>query len=180
MNGWSKSNPLTTRVLPGVWCARAAAVAAELLDRPLDDVVEEFGETVLIRQTLNGFEFRRMPPAPDSPETRAKVTEIIAKARRKQAEAVLGRMRRGELSKAGALSALRSLGYNRAHATELTRAARQHASINVSPAQTQPASLADILNAVDWQRINAGFRYALLHGGNLPPGFMNELRRGRS
>lgn len=82
MNGWGKGDPPAARVLPGTWHARAAAVAADLLDRPVSDVVEEFGETVLIRQTFNGFEFRRMPPAPDSPEVRAEVTEIIAKARR--------------------------------------------------------------------------------------------------
>lgn len=174
MNGWAKGDPLAAQVFPGVWRRLPADLAAELLGRPLDDLVEEFGETVLIRRTLDGFEVRKPPPAPDSPEVRAEVTEIIAKARRKQTEAILDRMRRGHLSKAGARSALRAYGYNRAHATQLACAGRRHASIHVSPAQTQPASLADLINAIDWQRINAGFAYALMHGGNLPPGFMRE------
>lgn len=178
MNGWSKGNPLTAQVFPGVWCPRAASVAAHILDRPLDDVIDEFGETVLIRETLNGFEVRRMPPAPDSPEVRAEVTEIIAKARRRHTEAILGRMRRGELRYAGARSALRALGYSRAQAAELALAAQEGASIHVSPARTQPASLSDVVNGIDWNRINAGLTYALLHGGNLPPGFMGQNRRG--
>lgn len=178
MNGRSKGNPLPAQVFPGVWCPRAASVAAHILDRPLDDVIDEFGERVLIRETLNGFEVRRMPPAPDSPEVRAEVTEIIAKARRKQAESILDRVRHRDLGKAGAVASLHAIGYNKADATKLTDMARPRASIYASPAGTQPASLTDIINAMDWNRINAGLTYALMHGGNLPPDFMNENRRG--
>lgn len=28
--------------------------------------------------------------------------------------------------------------------------------------------------AIDWARVNYGLRYALTHGGNLPPGFMKQ------
>ena len=54
----------------------------------------------------------------------------------------------------------------------------KRATAHVNPVQRQPASLADIINGIDWNRINAGLTYALLHGGNLPPGFMNDARRG--
>lgn len=120
-----------------------------------------------------------MPAGPVT-ETRDEVTEIIAKARQRNATQILNRMRRGDLQKAGALPALQALGYDKDHAAALADAARPGMSIKIGPARTQPASLADIINGIDWHRINAGLTYALLHGGNLPPGFMNDLRRGRS
>ncbi len=123
MSGETKTDPLTVRVAPGFWCPLSASLAAQLLGRPVENVVAEFGEEVLIRQTASGYEARRMPPAPDSPETRAEVAEIIANARRTHTAIILGRMRLGELSEAGARSALQALGYNKPNATSLTNMA---------------------------------------------------------
>jgi hypothetical protein len=68
-------------VHPSVWVPYAAEIAVDFLGWPLDRVIAEFGDTVLIRPTLNGYEFRRPTPAPDSPEVRAQVTTILANAR---------------------------------------------------------------------------------------------------
>lgn len=77
MNGWAKGDPFTVEVMPGMWVPRSAETAVDLLGWPLKQVREVFGDTVLVRQTLNGLEFGRPDPAPDSPETRAEVEEII-------------------------------------------------------------------------------------------------------
>lgn len=77
MNGWPKDTLVPVRVFPGTWVPYSPEMAAPLLDWPVEQVREVFGDTVLARQTLEGLEFGRPDPAPDSPEVRADVTEII-------------------------------------------------------------------------------------------------------
>lgn len=72
MNGWAKGGP---------WSPYSAELVVDFLGWPLERVRREFGDTVLIRRTLNGLEFARPVPAPDSPEVRAEVTAILAEAR---------------------------------------------------------------------------------------------------
>ena len=72
MNGWSKCGP---------WVPYSAELAVDYLGWPLERVRHEFGDTVLIRQTLSGLEFTRPVPAPDSPEVFAEVMAILAGAR---------------------------------------------------------------------------------------------------
>ncbi|MFG2001702.1 hypothetical protein ACGFNU_21380 [Spirillospora sp. NPDC048911] len=69
------------RVLAGPWCPYPADLAVDYLGWPVERVRQEFGDTVLIRRTLNGYEFRRPDPAPDSAEVREQVTATIAAAR---------------------------------------------------------------------------------------------------
>lgn len=100
----------------------------DFLGWPIDQVREVFGETVLIRHALNGHEFGRPDPAPDSDEVRDEVTSILTRAR---------------------LEPPRQITFN-------------------------GPGLADVINAIDWRRINGALTYALLHGGNLPRGFMPD------
>jgi hypothetical protein len=82
VNGWAKGDPLTVKVMPDMWVPYFAEMAVDLIGWPVEQVREVFGETVLVRQALNGLEFGRPEPAPNSDEVRTEVTELIADARR--------------------------------------------------------------------------------------------------
>lgn len=75
--GWPKGDPLTAQMVTDAWVPYSAEMAVDLLGWPLKQVRDVFGQTVLVRPTLNGLEFGRPDPAPDSDEVRDEVTEII-------------------------------------------------------------------------------------------------------
>jgi hypothetical protein len=77
VSGWAKGDPFTVRLMSGAWVPYSAEMAVDLLDWPVGQVREVFGDTVLVRQTFGGLEFGRPEPAPDSVEVRDEVTEII-------------------------------------------------------------------------------------------------------
>lgn len=77
MHGWPKDGTIHVQVMPGMWVPYCAEMAVDLIGWPLDQVREVFGDTVLVRQALNGLEFGRPEPAPDSAEVLDEVTEII-------------------------------------------------------------------------------------------------------
>lgn len=77
MNGWSKGDPFTVRVIPSTWTPYVPEAVVDLIGWPVEQVREVFGDTVLVRRWLSRLEFGRPEPSPDSVEVRDEVAEII-------------------------------------------------------------------------------------------------------